>query len=173
MKMIIAAVLATLVTSSVSAGEVYKWTDAEGKIHFSAHPPGGKAKTVEIKKYQGGSPAPARNIDQDKREFIDAYKQQLMKVEESETTLDCSIAMDNLNWQFETMFTQGERNLNNGSITKEQYDQAVASMRKTQNHMSYGRCQSSTGAERSFYQCMSNKDNHIAGCGTKHDFLGF
>jgi hypothetical protein len=173
MKTVIAAMLTILVISDASAGEVYKWTDADGKVHFSAHPPAGKAKTVEIKKYRGGSPAPARNIDQDQQEFIDAYKQQLMKVDGSEATFDCSVAMDNLNWQFETMFTQGERNLNSGVITKEQHDQAKSSLQKAQNQMSYSRCQSATGVERSFYECMSNKNNHMAGCGTKHDFLGF
>ena len=44
--------LSLLTLHSVQAGELYKWTDANGKVHFSDKPPKpsvGTAKTVEVK----------------------------------------------------------------------------------------------------------------------------
>ena len=41
-----------LALSGVQAGELYKWTDAQGKVHFSDKPPKpsvATAKTVEVK----------------------------------------------------------------------------------------------------------------------------
>ena len=55
-KLIVTAALLMLPLSDLHAGEVYKWTDAEGKVHFSATPPPKKAKTVEVKQYGAHHP---------------------------------------------------------------------------------------------------------------------
>ncbi len=170
-RVIITATLLMLPTIGLQAGEVYKWTDAEGKVHFSARPPTEKAATVEVKKYRGASPAGTQMSDEDKAEWTEAYKKQLLKVDETKTQLNCSSAINNADWQFETMLTQGKRNVDNGSITQEQYTQATAALQKAKQKISYSRCQSATGLERSFYECMSNDKNHLAGCGEKHNFM--
>jgi hypothetical protein len=44
--------LLALMFQGAQAGELYKWTDAQGKVHFSDKPPKpsvGTAKTVEVK----------------------------------------------------------------------------------------------------------------------------
>lgn len=171
-KTIASFALLILSMSNIYAGEVYKWTDAEGKVHFSARPPTEKAATVEIKKYKGASPASTQTADGDRQEWEDAYKKQLLKVDETKTQLNCSSAISNTDWQFETMFTQAKRNLDNGSITQAQYAQATDALQKVKQQVSYSRCQSASGPERLFYECMSNNQNHLAGCGTKHNFSG-
>lgn len=156
--------------SNIHAGEVYKWTDAEGKVHFTATPPTKKVKTVEIKQYGSASSSPYKMTEEDKKEWGDAYKKQLLKVDDSKTELNCSAALSNANWQFETMFAQGKRNLDNGSITQAQYTQATTALQRARDEVSLSRCQSATGVERSFYECMSNDQNHLVGCGTKNKY---
>ena len=39
--------------------EVYRWVDAQGKVHYSDEPPPASIKQVEIKKKSGGKPAEA------------------------------------------------------------------------------------------------------------------
>ena len=169
-KAITGLALLILSMSNIHAGEVYKWIDTEGKVHFSARPPTEKTATVEIKKYKGASPAAPQLTDKDKQEWRDAYTKQLLKVDESKTPLNCSAAMANWSGQLETMLAQGKRNFANGSITQEQYAQATGALQRAQQEVSYSRCQSATGLERSFYECMSNDQNHFAGCGMKYNF---
>ena len=52
MKKLLLLGLLPLIFQGVQAGELYKWTDAQGKVHFSDKPPKpsvGTAKTVEVK----------------------------------------------------------------------------------------------------------------------------
>jgi hypothetical protein len=167
-KLIATAAILMLPLSNIHAAEVYKWTDAEGKVHFSATPPAKKAKTVEVKQYGSESPSSYKMTEEDKKEWGDAYKNQLLKVDDSETPLNCSTALSNANWQFETLFAQGKRNLDNGSITQAQYTQATTALQRARDEVSLSRCQSATGVERAFYECMSNDQNHLVGCGTKN-----
>ncbi len=172
-KIIVSLAVLILSISGAYAGEVYKWTDAEGKVHFSARPPTEKAATVEIKKYKGAQPAGTAPSDQnmaDAKELSNAMANELKKVDETDKTLNCSSAISNTNWQFETMLTQAKRNLDNGSITQDQYNQATSGLQNAKNQISYSGCQSATGVERSFYECMSNDKNHLVGCGSIYNF---
>jgi Domain of unknown function (DUF4124) len=52
MKELLLLGLLSLIFQGVQAGELYKWTDAQGKVHFSDKPPKpsvGTAQTVEVK----------------------------------------------------------------------------------------------------------------------------
>ncbi len=159
-----------IITSNTHAADVYKWTDSEGKTHYSSHPPGEKGKTVEVKNYGGASPSTYKMSEEDRKEWADAYTKELSKVDETKTPLNCSTAITNANEQFDTLFAQGKRNLDNGSITQAQYDKAVGALRKARQEVSFSRCQTATGVERAFYECMTNGNNHLVGCGTKNDF---
>ena len=57
-------VLATLLVLCAlpCAAQVYKWTDAEGKVHFSDTPPPDSAKTQEKLKIHASPPATAREV---------------------------------------------------------------------------------------------------------------
>ncbi len=168
----IAAISAALLIciSNTHAADIYKWTDPEGKVHYSSHPPGDKGKTVEVKKYGGESPASYKMSEEDRKQWADAYTKELSKVDETKTPLNCSTAITNANEQFDTLFAQGKRNLANGSITQAQYDKAVGALRVARQEVSFSRCQAATGVERSFYECMTNSNNHLVGCGTKNKF---
>lgn len=168
----IAAIGATLLVciSNTHAADVYKWIDDQGKVHYSAQPPKEKPQTVEVKKYGGASPSTYKMSEEDRKEWADAYTKELSKVDETKTPLNCSTAITNANEQFDTLFVQGKRNLDNGSITQAQYDKAVGALRKARQEVSFSRCQAATGVERAFYECMTNGNNHLVGCGTKNDF---
>lgn len=170
----IAAIGVTLLIymNNTHAADVYKWTDAEGKVHYSSKPPTEKPKAVEVKKYGSASPAPYKMSEEDKKEWADAYTKELSKVDETKTPLNCSTALTNANEQFDTLFAQGKRNLENGSITQVQHDKAIGALRVARQEVSFSRCQSATGVERSFYECMTNNNNHLVGCGTKNKFSG-
>lgn len=47
-------------SSSSFAGKIYKWTDANGKVHYGERPPAGKAEQMKIKGTTpfGTAPAP-------------------------------------------------------------------------------------------------------------------
>jgi hypothetical protein len=157
--------------SDTQAADVYKWTDAEGKTHYSSHPPGEKGKTIEVKNYGGASPTTNKMSEEDKKQWADAYTKELSKVDKTQTPLDCSAAITNANEQFDTLFAQGKRNLDSGVITQAQYEKAITPLRMARQEVSFSRCQAAKGVERSFYECMSNNNNHLVGCGTQNDFL--
>ena len=155
---------------SAFATQVYKWTDAEGKVHFTATPPPSSENTaaVEVKNYAGGASA-SKTLSADEQAVARGFETALSKTY-GDATLNCSAAMENLSWQFDTMEAQGKRNLDSGYITQANYNQVMNSMRQARNSVSLSKCQSATGAEKSFYQCMSNDKNHMVGCGKKYNF---
>lgn len=148
------------------SGDVYKWTDEKGNVHFTARPPAEKAQVMEVKKY-GKSNA---TIDNDTEELKNAMINEIKKVDETEKTLNCSAALENSRWQFDTMLGQAKRNLDNGSVNQSQYAQATTELNKIKNQLSTSDCHRATGLKRSFYECMSNKNNHLMGCGSKYNF---
>jgi hypothetical protein len=44
-----AAALALLLATAVPAAEVYRWTDADGKVHFGDKPPAGGADQINVR----------------------------------------------------------------------------------------------------------------------------
>ncbi|HEX4985437.1 MAG TPA: glutaredoxin family protein [Burkholderiales bacterium] len=44
---------------TVAHADVYRWVDADGKVHYSDHPPPASVKQVEKKKTGGGKPSEA------------------------------------------------------------------------------------------------------------------
>jgi glutaredoxin len=42
--------------SSMAHADLYRWVDADGKVHYSDHPPPANVKQVEKKKLSGGQP---------------------------------------------------------------------------------------------------------------------
>ncbi len=43
-----------LLSLPVMAGTLYRWTDAQGKVHYTDHPPPAGAKSATQKTYKGG-----------------------------------------------------------------------------------------------------------------------
>lgn len=155
------------------AGEVYKWTDKDGKVHFSSTPPKDKDAKVEVKNYKGAinsQAAPTKEIPPEVKEMMQGMQKALLEVHEDGTPLNCETAMSNINWQIETMLTQGKKNLEAGYITQEQFQLATGAFKKAQEQLSLDDCKTALSTKRSFYQCMSSDKNHVAGCGQKYNF---
>jgi hypothetical protein len=165
--------LLMLLSAAAVAGEVYKWTDKDGKVHFSSTPPKDKEAKVEVKNYKGAinsQSAPTKEIPPEVREMMQGMQKALLEVHEDGTPLNCETAMSNINWQVETMLTQGKKNLDGGYITQDQYNMATAAFKKAQEQLSLDDCKTALSTKRSFYQCMSSDKNHVAGCGQKYNF---
>jgi len=63
---IIVSTLMLALISLTAHAEIYKWTDENGKIHFSDKPVGEKAKTLDIK-VQKANPSSAKTKDERKQ----------------------------------------------------------------------------------------------------------
>lgn len=50
MKMLVSVVLAFAVVASVDAAQLYRWVDADGKVHYTDKPPPKEAKDIEKKR---------------------------------------------------------------------------------------------------------------------------
>lgn len=162
-----------VLSTSAFAGEVYKWTDKDGKVHFSSTPPKDKEAKVEVKNYKGAinsQVAPTKEISPEVKEMMQGMQKALLEVHEDGTPLNCETAMSNINWQIETMLAQGKKNLDGGYITQEQYQSATGAFKKAQDELSLDDCKTALSTKRSFYQCMSSNKNHVAGCGQKYNF---
>ena len=46
----------------------------------------------------------------------------------------------------------------------------VGKLRAIRGRISLAECESSSGAVREFYQCMTSSYNHVAACGDKHKY---
>ena len=70
-RMILACSVLLALSTTVSAGQIYKWVDAQGNVHFGSQPPEGqKAASVNPNISQPKSPTPAavspKDVEQEK-----------------------------------------------------------------------------------------------------------
>lgn len=66
---LLAAVFLALAWHSAEADKVYKWTDAEGRIHFSDHPvDGADAREMKIRSFSGAAEVAVNGTDFGARE---------------------------------------------------------------------------------------------------------
>lgn len=63
---LVGVVVTVMLSPLVSQAEIYRWTDANGKIHFSDKPVGEKAETLDIK-VQKAKPTSAKTKDERKQ----------------------------------------------------------------------------------------------------------
>ena len=52
------------ITTSVCYGEIYKWVDENGKVHFSQTPPNNEAEKIDVNNRSETLPAINNNVDQ-------------------------------------------------------------------------------------------------------------
>ncbi len=172
--------------STTSAQGVYKWVDAEGKTHYGSQPPandkGGEALRFHSNSGLGGNdrgkvkPAPEYNADGTKKvpkgvqEMGEGLMKGLQKVDPKEEPLNCSVAVENVRYQFDLMLEVGQKNAKDGYITQSDFDTKAAKLRQAKSEVTLTDCQLASGNKKSFYQCMSNSKNHVTGCGNKYSF---
>lgn len=102
-RMIITSSLLLALSSSVMAGQFYKWVDAQGVTHFGAQPPQGQeATSVNTNSIQPKAPAskPATPAGQDTNDnaqkAIDAKVKQDVAAQEAELKKYCESVRTNL-----------------------------------------------------------------------------
>lgn len=185
------AMLMLLLAGTATAQGVYKWVDADGKVHYGQQPPAAEKSTESVKMRSasgfGGNNNPSEagsgsggnvqyNADGTKKipkgveELRDGLVKGLSKVDPKTEPLSCATAVDNIRSQVDTMLEVGQRNLKDGYITQSEYDTNAAKLRQARSEVTLGDCEGSTGNKRSFYQCMSSNRNHVMGCGSKFKF---
>jgi hypothetical protein len=178
-----------LLASAAPAQGVYKWVDANGKVHYGSQPPTTEKAPEPVKLHNnnsgfGGNNNPSDNpssttqynadgtkkLPKGVEELRDGFVKGLKKVDPNTEPLSCVKAVDNIRSQVDTMLEVGQRNLKDGYITQAEYDTTAAKMRQARSEISLTDCDGSTGNKRLFYQCMSGNRNHVMGCGSKYKF---
>lgn len=165
---------------------VYKWVDADGKTHYGSQPPatdkGGEALKLHSNSGFGGNnnaPAPkpaeynadgTKKIPKGVQELGDGLMKGLKKVDPKEEPLNCSVAVENVRSQFDTMLEVGQKNAKDGYINQTDFDANAAKLRQAKSEVTLADCQFASGTKKSFYQCMSSNKNHVSGCGSKYKF---
>jgi hypothetical protein len=175
-----------LLAGACHAQGVYKWVDAQGKTHYGSQPPatdtGGEPLKLHSNSGFGGNnsgkvkPPVEYNADGTKKvpkgvqELGEGLIKGLQKVDPKEEPLNCSVAVENVRYQFDLMLEVGQKNAKDGYITQSDFDAKAAKLRQAKSEVTLTDCQLASGNKRSFYQCMSNSKNHVTGCGNKYSF---
>ncbi len=182
------ALLLALVSAAQAQG-VYKWVDANGKVHYGSQPPATEKAPEPVKMHNsnsgfGGnnnlsdaaSSKTQYNADGTKKlpkgveDMRDGLVKGLQQVDPKTEALSCVKAVDNVRYQLDLMLEVGQRNTKDGYITQTEYDATAAKLRQAKSEVSLTDCDGATGNKRAFYQCMSSSRNHVSGCGSKYKF---
>ncbi|HEY9199684.1 MAG TPA: DUF4124 domain-containing protein [Gammaproteobacteria bacterium] len=111
MKAIVGSSLAlcACLLGAVASAEVYKWTDAEGRVHFGDRPPQGQSETVQMPGPSADSPAatPEERLEKQRR-LLNAFEEERRqkrdaqaqaRQEKAERQRNCAEARDHLHNQ--------------------------------------------------------------------------
>jgi hypothetical protein len=177
---IVAMALACLAGHASHAQGVYKWVDAEGKTHYGSQPPatdkGGEPLKLHSNSGFGGDNSgkaggtPEYNADGTKKipknvqDLVKGMEKALGTKDSKDVPLDCMSAVKNAQDQADTALEVSAKNLKDGYITQADYDNNAANLRRAKAQTTLAHCQFSSGKDRSFYQCMSNGNNHFSAC---------
>jgi hypothetical protein len=168
-----------LITSPGHAQGVYKWVDAQGKTHYGEQPPANDKPSEALKLHSNSSFGGDNNgkvrpteynadgtkkIPKDVQDLAKGMEKALRKADPNEVPLDCASAVRNAQDQADTALEVSAKNLRTGYITQADYDSNAAKLRRAKAETNLASCQSATGRDRAFYQCMSNGNNHFLAC---------
>ena len=175
---IVFASVALLCVTAHAQG-VYKWVDAQGKTHYGSQPPaadkGGEALKLHSNSGFGGdnngrvrateyNADGTKKLSKDVQELAKGMEKALKTKDSKEVPLDCMSAVKNAQDQADTALEVSAKNLKDGYITQADYDNNATNLRRAKAQTTLAHCQFSSGKDRSFYQCMSNGNNHFAAC---------
>lgn len=96
--------------------------------------------------------------------------QQLLKVRDEPTELECAKAVENARYGVETMLEVGEKNVKGGYMKPEQFASAAAPLRALLPQLTVADCEAAKDNKRAFYQCMSSDYNHVMACAQAHPY---
>lgn len=167
---------AALLVGAAQAQPVYKWVDAQGRTQYGSQPP--DLETAQQPRLHnlgpgasgGGGAAPSKKLPKEVQAQVEDMTRGLLKTQPGTPKLSCSVAVSNATYGLDTMLETGEKNMRDGYMTREKFDATAQQIRSTRGQITVGDCESSTGAKRAFYQCMSSNTNHVLGCAQQHRF---
>lgn len=102
-RMILACSVLLALSANVNAGQIYKWEDAQGNVHFGSQPPEGQDSTQVNPNISQPkiSPAPSKTVaddgaeDEEQKAIDDKVKKDVAK-QETERKKYCESARNNL-----------------------------------------------------------------------------
>lgn len=99
-RMILTGSLLLALSTGAMAGQIYKWVDAQGNVHFGAQPPEGQAATSvnpNISQPKLPAPAPAKaQTDAGEQQAIDEKVKEDIAKQEAERKKYCETMRTNL-----------------------------------------------------------------------------
>jgi len=115
-----------------------------------------------------GADNAVRTLPPQVREDVNDIALQLLKVQDSGAELSCPRAVENARWGVETMLEVGERNLQDGYLSRVDYDRMAMPLKAQLEGLTLADCGNADGARREFYRCMSSDYNHVMACAKAH-----
>jgi len=86
----------------------------------------------------------------------------------SNESLDCATSVSNGQDWIESMREVGQRNLDSGHMSREQYNNGMKQIDEMAGNITASSCQRASGGTRDFYRCLGNITNHLANCVERH-----
>ncbi|WP_068829751.1 DUF4124 domain-containing protein [Pseudomonas sp. BMS12] len=110
-----------LLAPAVASAEIYRWTDAQGRVHFSEKPGGAGAEQVEVKPQVVERDDATREREQRSQQYFDARRDERAQAESraasarAERSAECGKLRQQLqqierNGRYFTTDANGERN---------------------------------------------------------------
>lgn len=164
---LVAAGLALGLAGAALAQGVYKWTDAEGKVHYGSQPPPDR-KTEQLK-VDTKAPNASLQVPKGARQMEQGVIQGLRQTQEG-GALNCEKAVSQYREQVDSMLAVGEKNMRDGYMSAAEFESRASKMRASKSEANVIDCKSASGEKKAFYACMSNPNNHLLGCADKHRF---
>ncbi|MFL1486199.1 DUF4124 domain-containing protein [Marinobacter sp. LN3S78] len=154
--LILLALPVLLMASSITHAGVYKCEMSDGRIAYSDKPcTNGRSSEVRVRSHSGSSTT--------------SRASSASPVSASGDGLDCSTSVANGQEWIESMRSVGQRNLDTGHMSREQYNNGMKQIDDMAGNITVGNCQSSTGNTRKFFECLGDISNHLARCGQRHN----
>ncbi|MDG9923717.1 MULTISPECIES: DUF4124 domain-containing protein [unclassified Pseudomonas] len=99
-RMILACSVLLALSTGATAGQIYKWVDGQGNVHFGSQPPEGQdaaAVTPNIAQPKLTAPTPAvKNTEKSEQDIVDEKVRQEVAKQEAERKKFCEAARYNL-----------------------------------------------------------------------------
>lgn len=95
-------ILIALLVPALASAEIYRWTDAQGRVHFGEKPGGSGAEQVEVKPQVVERDEATRQREERTRQFYDARREEKAQADtraasaRAERTKECRELRDNL-----------------------------------------------------------------------------
>lgn len=162
-----------------SQADVYKWVDANGRVHYSANPP----TNVESKRLG----RPTETTEEETPEEQQARLEAIMKdagLQPSIIVVPAEQPANNAIIEDDSVITPGldcekavvnardgvDAMLSGISSSNPDYEKVSAEIRKAKARISKTECKAATGDVKGFYECMMDDHNYVASCAEKYKY---